>query len=45
MQILPGPLSEKLNFKLVINLKTDFPGGQKCKKFHFDTKFHIFEST
>ena len=26
---LPGPLSEKLNFKFVINSKTDFSGGVK----------------
>ena len=23
----------------------DFPGGQKRKKVHFDTQFHIFGST
>ena len=45
MGTLPGPLSEKLNFKFVINSKTDFSGGQKHKKLHFDTKFHIFGST
>ena len=45
MWILPGPLSEKLSFKFVINSKTDFSGAQKCKKLHFDTKFHIFVST
>ena len=28
---LPGPLSEKLNFKFVINLKTDFSGVEKVK--------------
>ena len=28
---LPGPLSEKLNFKFVINLKTDFSGVKKVK--------------
>ena len=38
----PGPLSEELNLKFVINSKTDFSGGQKCKELHFDTKFHIF---
>ena len=42
MWALPGPLSEKLNFKLVINSKTDFSGGgQKCIKLHFNTKFHF----
>ena len=45
MWALPGPLSEKLNFKFVINSKTDLPGGQKRKKLHFDTKFHISGST
>ena len=45
MWTLPGPLSEKLNFKFVINSKTDFWGGQNRKKLHFDTKFHIFGST
>ena len=45
MWTLPGLLSEKLNFKFVINLKHDFSGGQKRKKLHFDTKFHIFQST
>ena len=45
MRTLPGPLSEKLSFKFVINLKMDFLGGQKHKKLHFDTKFHIFGST
>ena len=28
---LPGPLSEKLSFKFVINLKTDFSGVEKVK--------------
>ena len=42
---LRGPFSEKLNFKFVINLKTDSLRGQKHKKMHFDTKFHIFGST
>ena len=42
---LPGALSEKLNFKFVINSKTDFWGGQNRKKLHFDTKLHIFGST
>ena len=32
MWALPGPLSEKLNFKFVINSKKDFSGGQKRKK-------------
>ena len=41
---LPGALTEKLNFKFVINSKTDFWGGQNRKKLHFDTKFHIFGS-
>ena len=45
MWTLPGPLSEKLNFKFVINSKTDFSGSQKHKKLHFDTKFHICGST
>ena len=45
MWTLPGPLSEKLNFKFVINSKTDSSGGQKRKKLHFDTKFHISVST
>ena len=45
MWTLPGPLSEKLNFKLVINSKTDFSGGQKCRKLHFDAKFHNLGST
>ena len=45
MWTLPGPLSEKLNFKFVINSKTDFWGDQKPKKLLFDTKFHIFGST
>ena len=44
MWILPGPLSEKLNFEFVINSKTDFSGGQKRKNLHFDTKFHTFRS-
>ena len=33
------------NLKFVINSKTDFSRGQKRKKLHFDTKFHIFGST
>ena len=45
MWTLPGPLSEKLNLKFVINSKIDFSGGQKHKKLHFGTKFHIFVST
>ena len=45
MGTFPGPLSEKLNFKFVINSKTVFSGVQKCRKLHFDAKFHIFEST
>ena len=45
MWTLPGPLSEKLNFKFAINSQMDFWGGQKHKKLHFDTKFHIFWST
>ena len=45
MWTLPGPLSEKLNFKFVINSKADFSGDQKHKKLHFDTKCHIFGST
>ena len=45
MSTLPGPFSEKLNFKFVINSETDFLGGQKRKKWHFDTKFQIFRST
>ena len=32
MLTLPGTLSEKPNFKFVINLKTHFSGGQKRKK-------------
>ena len=40
-----GPLSEKLKFKFVIYSKTDFSGGQKHKKLHFDTEFHNFRST
>ena len=44
MGTLPGPLSEKVNFKFVINSKTDFSGGQKCKKLYFDTEFQL-EST
>ena len=44
MGTLPGPLSEKLNFKFVINSKTDFSGWQKYKKLNFDVKFHIFWS-
>ena len=44
MRTLPGSLLEKLNFKFVINSKTDFSGCQKRKKLHFDTKFHLFES-
>ena len=42
MWTLPGPLSEKLNFKFVINSKMDFSGGHKHKKLHFDTEFYIF---
>ena len=42
---LPGPLTEKLNFKFVINSKTDFLVGQKPKKWHFHTKSYIFGST
>ena len=38
----PGPHSEKLNFRFAIDSKTDFTGGQKRKKLHFDTKFYIF---
>ena len=45
MRTLPGSLLEKLNFKFVINSKTDFSGGQKHEKLHFDTKFHTFRST
>ena len=45
MQTFPGSLSEKLSFKFVINSKTDFLGGQKHNKLHFDTKFHVFGST
>ena len=41
MCTLPGTLSEKLNFKCVINPKIDFSGGQKCIKLHFDIKFHF----
>ena len=37
MRTLPGPLSEKLNIKFVINSKTDFSEGQKHKKLHFNT--------
>ena len=37
-------LGEKLNFTFVINSKTDFSGGQKRERLHFDTKFHIFGS-
>ena len=40
-----GPLSEKLKFIFVIYSKTDFSGGQKHKKLHFDTEFHNFRST
>ena len=42
MGTLPGLLSEKLNFKFVINSKTDCSGGQKLKKLYFDPKFYIF---
>ena len=45
MRALLGPLLEKLNFKFIINSKTDFSGGQKHEKLHFDTKFHTFRST
>ena len=45
MGTIPGPLSEKPNFKFVINSQTDFSGRQKRKKLHFDTKFHIFGSS
>ena len=44
MWTLPGPLSEKVNFKFVINSKTDISGGKKCRKLHSDAKFHIFGS-
>ena len=44
MWTLPGQLSEILNFKFVINSKTDFSGGQKREKLCFDTEFHIFRS-
>ena len=44
MSTLSGTLSEKSNFKFVINLKIDFSGGQKRKKEHFDGKFHILGS-
>ena len=37
-------LGEKLNFTFVTNSKTDFSGGQKHERLHFDTKFHIFRS-
>ena len=40
-----GTISEKLNFKFVINPKIDFSGGQKCKKLNFDTKCHFLGST
>ena len=42
MRTLLGPLSEKLNLKFV---KTNFSGGQKRKKGHFDTEFQNFGST
>ena len=45
MWTLPGPLSEKLNFKFLVNLKMDFSGSQKREKLHFNTEFHIFGST
>ena len=45
MRTLPGSLLEKLNFKFVINSKTDFSGCQKRKKLHSDTKFLTFGST
>ena len=45
MWTLAGPLSEKLNFKFVINSKADFSGDQKHKKLHFDTTFQVFGST
>ena len=45
MRTLSGQFSEKLNFKFVINSKTNFSGGQKCKKMHFDFEFHILGST
>ena len=41
MCTLPCTLSEKANFKFVINPKMDFSGGQKCKKLDFDSKFHF----
>ena len=43
MGTLPGTLSEKLNFKFVINPKMDVSGDQKCKKMHFDTKFYFLK--
>ena len=43
MSTLPGALSEKLNFKFVINSKTKFSGGQKHKKLHLTLNF-IFSS-
>ena len=45
MGTLPSLLLEKLSFKFAIISKTDFSGGQKHKKLHFDTRFHIFGST
>ena len=36
---LPGPLSEKLNFKFVINLKTDFSGVEKVKNWILTLNF------
>ena len=45
MGTLPGLLSGKLNFKFVINSKTDFSGVQKRKKMHIDSKFDIFRLT
>ena len=41
---LEGTYPEKLNFKFVINSKTDFWGGQ-VKKLHFGIKLYILEST
>ena len=42
MWTLPGPLSEKLNFKFLINSKIDFSGGQKHLRLHFNPEFQIF---
>ena len=36
---LPGPLSEKLNFKFIINLKTDFSGVKKVKNWILTLNF------